>query len=255
MGYTQQGATRLYYEWHGAQDRPPLVLLNGALDTIDSCWGLHLQVLAARFRVLAFEHRGHGRSAAFPEGSFAGYEELAHDLELLLDELGLAQAVFCGFSDGAITLKRFALTRPARVRALILAGAQYTNDERTLAMWEKMTPERIAARLPQWVAQLTQQHDAQHEPGYWQKLLAAMRPMWRVQPDYRPEELSAISVPTLLIAGERDGFGHLEQQVAMRRAIPQAELCIAPRVGHNVQVDAPELFRLVALDFLERVST
>src|SRR5919199_3853235 len=127
----------LYYELHG--DGEPLVLVNGALDTIESDWERHLPAFAARYRVLAYDHRGHGRSDN-PSGRFTGYNELAEDLAALLDTTGIARAHVCGFSDGAMTLMTFALRWPERVRALILAGAQYTNDERTLSLLDKMMP-------------------------------------------------------------------------------------------------------------------
>ena len=184
-----------------------------------------------------------------PSGPAAIRWELA-----LLDMLGIARAHFCGFSDGAITLLYFALHHAARIHSLILAGAQYTNDERSLALLAKMTPERIPVRLPEWAARLAALHDTHHEPGYWQQLMRQMQPLWPVQPDLALEQLAEIAAPTLLIAGERDGFGHIDQQVAMRRAIPHAELCILPVAGHYVLNDQPELFRLVALDFLRRVE-
>ena len=240
---------RVYYETHG--DGEPLVLLNGALDTIQSDWGLHLAAFAARYRVVAYDHRGHGRTDN-PAARFTGYDELAEDLAALLDALGIARARFCGFSDGAMTLITFALRWPERVRALVLAGAQYTNDERTLSLLDRMTPEQIEQRQPAWAAKLEQLHDAHHERGYWKALLRQMLPFWRVQPDFSLGQLGQIAAPVLLVAGERDGFGHLEQQVAQRRAIPRSELCIAPNAGHFVIADQPELFRLVALDFLQR---
>ena len=251
MPFTQVRDLQLYYEEHGAGE--PLVLLNGALDTIEADWGKHLPVFAARYRVLAYDHRGHGRTNN-PAARFSGYDELADDLARLLDTLGIARAHFCGFSDGAITLFSFALRRPERVRSLILAGAQYTNDERTLSMLDRMTPERIEQRQASWAAELAQLHDTHQGPGYWKKLLRQMSPIWRVQPDFTLAQLGQIAAPTLLIAGERDNFGHLDQQVAMRRALANAELCIAPVAGHFVMNDQPELFRLVALDFLQRVD-
>jgi pimeloyl-ACP methyl ester carboxylesterase len=150
------------------------------------------------------------------------------------------------------TLVTFALRWPERVRALILAGAQYTNDERTLSVLDRMTPEQIEARRPAWAAKLEQLHDSHHARGYWKALLRQMLPFWRVQPDFSLDQLGQIAAPVLLVAGERDGFGHLDQQVAMRRAIPRAELCIAPNAGHFVMADQPDLFRLVTLDFLQR---
>lgn len=251
MPFAQVRDLRIYYEFHGAGE--PLVLLNGALDTITSDWGAHLPAFAAHYRVLAYDHRGHGRSDN-PSEQFTSYSELADDLAVLLDTLGIARAHFCGFSDGAITLMNVALRWPNRVRSLILAGGQYTNDATTFATLDKMTPERIKARFPDWVAHLEKLHDAYHHPGYWEELLRSMIGMWRVQPNYSLDQLRQVAAPTLLIAGERDMFGHIDQQVAMRSAFPHAELCIVPAAGHNVMNDRPELFRLVTMDFLRRAA-
>jgi len=253
MPYAPVCGLKMYYELHSQASGETLVLLNGALDTIDSDWSKHLPAFAARGRVLAYDHRGHGRTSAAPT-PFSSYDLLVGDLVALLDMLEIARAHFCGFSDGAITLLYFARQHPERVRSLILAGAQYTNDQRALALLAKMTPERIAARLPKWAARLAVLHDTHHAPGYWQQLMRQMQPLWPVQPDLTLEQLAEIAVPTLLIAGERDGFGHIDQQVAMRRAIPHAELCILPVAGHDVLNDQPEMFRLAALDFLRRVE-
>ncbi|MEO7913617.1 MAG: alpha/beta hydrolase [Roseiflexaceae bacterium] len=253
MPYVQAGELDIYYELHGHASAETLVLLNGALDTIDSDWSKHLPAFAARGRVLAYDHRGHGRTSASPT-PFSGYDLLVGDLLALLGALEITRAHFCGFSDGAITLLYFALRHPGRVRSLILAGAQYTNDQRSLALLSKMTPERIPVRLPEWATRLAVLHDTHHEPGYWQQLMGQMQPLWLVQPDLMLDQLAEIEVPTLLIAGERDGFGHIDQQVAMRRAIPHAELCILPVAGHDVLNDQPEMFRLAALDFLRRVE-
>ena len=245
---------RVYYEIHGDPDAPgdPLVLLNGALDSIEADWAGHLPAFAARYRVLAYDHRGHGRTSAAP--SFTGYNQLAADLLALLDTLGIAQAHFCGFSDGGITLLYFAQQHTERVLSLILAGAQFTNDERTLAMLAKMNPERIATRLPDWAAEMEALHDAHHAPGYWQTLMRQMMQFWPNQPDLTLEQLASIAAPTLLVAGERDQFGHVDQQVAMRRAMPRAELCILPAANHPVMNEQPDLFRIAALGFLARNS-
>jgi pimeloyl-ACP methyl ester carboxylesterase len=252
MSFVDIRDLRVYYEQHGAGE--PLVLLNGALDTIESDWGAHLAAFTKRYRVLAYDHRGHGRTGA-SAAPFDGYDLLAGDLTALLDALDIKRAHFCGFSDGGITLLYFALRRPERVRSLILAGSQYTNDERTLSMLPKMTPERIQARVPEWAAELERLHDTHHHPGYWRELMVQMTSMWPVQPNLTVEQIGAIAAPTLLVAGERDNFGHPDMQFAMRRAMPQSELCILPAAGHNVMNDQPELFRLAALDFLRRVES
>ena len=257
MPFAEIGDLRLYYELHGANGAgavlEPLVLLNGALDTIEADWGVHLAEFAARYRVLAYDHRGHGRTSASTQ-PFTSYDLLAGDLAALLDALGIERAHFCGFSDGGATLLYFALRWPERVRSLVLAGTQYTNDERTFGMLAKMSPERIRSRLPEWAAGLDQLHDTHHAPGYWPDLLRQMLPLWQVQPDLTLDQIGRIAAPTLLIAGERDSFGHPEMQIAMRRAMPRSELCILPAAGHYVMNDRPELFRIAVLDFLKRIS-
>ncbi len=250
MPYQDVRDLRIYYELHGDPQAPPLVLLNGALDTIESDWAAHLPALAEHYRVLAYDHRGHGRTSR-SAAPFSSYGQLADDLAGLLDALAIERAHFCGFSDGGITLLYFALARPERVRSLILAGAQYTNDERSLAMLEKMRPEQIAQRQPGWAALLAELHDAHHQPGYWQELIGQMIELWPNEPNLSAEQLAQIGAPTLLIAGERDNFGSPEQQLFMRRAMPRAQLCILPAASHPVMNQQPELFQLVALHFLD----
>src|SRR4051794_4773147 len=115
MPYVQVGELEIYYELHGQAGGETLVLLNGALDTIESDWGKHLPAFAARCRVLAYDHRGHGRTSASPT-PFSGYDLLIDDLLALLDALEISRAHLCGFSDGAITLLYLARRQPERVR-------------------------------------------------------------------------------------------------------------------------------------------
>lgn len=242
----------VYYERGG--EGSPLVLLNGALDTIESDWGEHLDAFRQQFDVLAYDHRGHGRSTN-PGDTFSSYAVLADDLAALLDDQQISKAHFCGFSDGGVTLLFFALRYPERVRSLVLVGAQYTNDERSLAMLEKMTPEGIERRHPEWVEYLADLHDQHRGAGYWRTLLQALRPMWQREPAFAPTDLAVISAPTLLIAGENDQFGNVDQQVAMWRALPNAELCILPHASHPVQNEQPALFQQIVLDFVKRQTS
>jgi pimeloyl-ACP methyl ester carboxylesterase len=242
---------QLYYELHGAG--APLVLLNGALDTIETDWGRHLPAFASHFRVLAFDHRGHGRTNN-PTGSFQGYSGFADDLTALLDTLDIERACLCGFSDGAATALTFALRHPERVEAMVLVGARPNNDAQALRLLDAMTPERIMERFPHWAEQLDRLHNTRGGEGYWQKMMHQMAPFWRIGPNLALSELAHLTMPILLIAGERDGFGNLDQQLTMRRTFPNAQLCIAPNAGHFVMNDQPELFQLVVMDFLRQFA-
>lgn len=76
--------------------------------------------LARYFRVILYDIRGHGRSGIDAEPVTVPI--LADDLRLLLDKLGIDQAVVCGYSSGGSVAQEFALTYPDRLKALILSG-------------------------------------------------------------------------------------------------------------------------------------
>jgi len=240
-----------FHYWLSGDAPEPVVLVHGLGGNLA---GWHLTIvpdLQRDYRVLTYDLRGHGLSDTPATGYSA--DDMAGDLLELLDALEIERAHFCGFSDGGATLLYFALCWPERVRSLVLAGAQYTNDERTFGMLAKMSPERIQSRLPEWADRLEQIHDAHHGGGYWPELLRQMLPFWQIQPDLTLAQLGRIGAPALLIAGERDSFGHPEMQLAMRRALPRSELCILPRAAHYLMNEQPELFRIAVLDFLDRV--
>ena len=106
----------------------PIVLLHGLTAT------RRYVVMGSRllersgYRVIAYDARGHGRSAPAPDRAAYGYEQLARDLEAVLDELGIARAALAGASMGAHTLLRFALAHPERVAALGIVTPAFDPD-------------------------------------------------------------------------------------------------------------------------------
>jgi pimeloyl-ACP methyl ester carboxylesterase len=107
---------------------PPIVLLHGLTAT------RRYVVMGSRllersgYRVIAYDARGHGRSAPAPAPAAYGYEQLARDLEAVLDELGIARAALAGASMGAHTILRFALAHPERVAALGIVTPAFDPD-------------------------------------------------------------------------------------------------------------------------------
>src|ERR1700694_415144 len=100
MPYTNIRDLRLYYEIYGPEATEPLLLLNGALDVIapDSTWGGLLPRLAQTYRVITYEHRGHGRTNN-PPARFQDYAQLADDLLALIQFLQITKAHIVAFSD------------------------------------------------------------------------------------------------------------------------------------------------------------
>ena len=107
---------RLYHEVHGRGE--PLVLLEGLGGDIAG-WRRNIPRLAGELRVIAFDHRGNGRSPAPDEPMIMS--TFVDDALALLDHVGIERAHLYGQSFGGMVAQELALTSPNRVRSLILA--------------------------------------------------------------------------------------------------------------------------------------
>ena len=114
QGRSGVSAAGLSFEASGAGD--PVVLIHGfSLDR--HMWDRQVKTLESRYRVVRYDLRGHGDSAAI-EGPYTGYE----DLSSVLDALAIDRATLVGLSAGAELAINFALTHPDRVARLILVA-------------------------------------------------------------------------------------------------------------------------------------
>jgi pimeloyl-ACP methyl ester carboxylesterase len=253
MPYAPVRDLQMYYEFHGPEEAEPLLLLDGAFGVIasDSDWGKVLPRLAEEYRVIAFEHRGHGRTNN-PANKFTGYDQLADDAIALLDYLGYKKVHMVGFSDGAITLLDLSTRYQQYVDTLVLVGANYYNDQKCMDAMTKLTASYIEQNYPDWTATLEKHHGYQGE-GYWKKLANQMYEMWMDnKPNFTTEEMSQIKLPTLVMSGQYDNFGNREQTLAIHDSIAGSELCIVPGAAHPVMTQRPEISALIILDYLRR---
>ncbi len=107
----------IYHEVRGPATGPPLVLLHGLGGSSDTFSNI-LPALSQTFRVIAYDHRGHGRSVQ--RGQDYSLDVMAGDLGSLLDHLGIESAHLLGTSFGARTGMHFAHLNPGRVRSLLV---------------------------------------------------------------------------------------------------------------------------------------
>jgi len=234
---------RLDYEVSGPE-KAPVVLLGSSLGTTRAMWAPQIPVLAERFRVVAFDHRGHGGSEV-PAGPY-GIEDLGGDVVELLNELLVEQAAYVGISlGGAVGLwlaenapsrfSRFALLCPPAYPA---AGAQMWTDraaqvradgteaitEATLGRW--FLPEYAESHQDE-VESIRKQLLETPDEGYAAccEALGAM--------DLR-ENLADITAPVLLITAEQDTSIPPETVVPLASQIPGAHLEIIENAAHLV---------------------
>jgi pimeloyl-ACP methyl ester carboxylesterase len=221
--YAAVSGLNMYYEAHG--EGPPLLLLHGGSGSIPERW---IPLFSPRFQVIAMEQMGHGRTADLIDRPFH-YHDMAEDTVELMRHLGIESAAIVGFSDGGIIGLDMAIHHPERVTKLAVTGANFRTDGYT-------------AENAEWVRSL----DPNSEPvsdayarlspdgkDHWEKVLARLKAMWLVEPNFTREQMQMISAPTLVIIGDGD-IVTPEHAVEMFRTIPAAQLCVVPNAGHGV---------------------
>lgn len=207
---------------------PVLVLLHGNGED-HHVFDRMVPTLGAGRTLVGIDARAHGRS---PRGDGPlRIATMADDVAHVLGLLGLPAVDVLGFSDGGNVALELAVRHPARLRRLVVVGAN-------------LFPAGLTART---LAAVRRQHAVV-------AALARVVPALRVRaerlalmvddPCLDPSDLARVRAPTLVVAGERDVVrpGHTRLIAA---SIPGARVVVVPRAGHQLPVDEP--YRLGAL--------
>jgi pimeloyl-ACP methyl ester carboxylesterase len=243
--YIQIGEVRTWYEERG--DGEPLVLFHGGL-TPNETWGGQLPAFAERFRVIAPERRGHGRTPDV-EGPLT-YDDMATDTIGFLEARVNGPAHLVGWSDGGIIGLLIAIARPDLLRKLVVIGTNFNMSGAVAEM--KQAAEAMTPDSPE-IAMFRELYEAASPDGpeHWPVMFLKYMEMAMTGKDIPLEELSRIEAPTLVLAGDDDMIT-LEHTIALFRAIPNSELAVVPGTSHTVLMEKPELINRLILDFLEK---
>jgi len=247
---------RLEHRFDGSEDAP-VVVLSGSLGTTMTVWDALVPVLAGRYRVLRYDHRGHGGSEV-PPGPYA-IEDMGRDLLALLDEHGIARASFCGLSIGGMVGLWLGVEAPERVErlALLCTSAQLGTpewwDERIAAIRrggiesiadavvERWFTDGFAARQPEIVAGRRAELTGTPLEGYT-GCCEAIRDF-----DLR-DRLTAIAAPTLVLTGLQDTATPVEHQARIAAGIPGARLRVLDGAAHLAAVEQGPVVAAELLD-------
>ena len=210
----------------------PLVLLHGNGE--DGTYFTHqIAHFSQRFRVLALDTRGHGKSPR-GEAPFT-IRQFARDLLAFLDARGIERAHLLGFSDGGNIALVFALAHPVRVGKLVLNGANLNTRGVKRSV---QAPIELGYRMARLFAGLSAKALANAE----------MLGLMVNDPNVAPEELAALTAPTLVIAGENDMIREDHTRLIAER-IPNARLAFVPG-DHFVAAKNPAAFNREVERFL-----
>jgi len=248
MAFLHRSGLRLHWRVDGDQNLPPIFLLN-SIGTDMQVWDETLPYLS-RNSVVRMDARGHGKSEASAEEY--SLSMLAEDALAVLDAAGLASAAICGLSLGGMIAMRLALKAPARISSLVLVC---TSAKMDAAVWQEridrikqggmdsicdiamsrfFSPDFVQARSDV-VTKIRAEFLATNPVGYT-GCCAAIRDM-SLLPD-----LSAIKMPTLIIAGAKDvstPYGSHGEKIFA--AIKNANVATLD-TAHLAPVEAPQAF-------------
>jgi len=246
MPYARIRDYEMYYEDQGSG--PAIVLLHNGLGSSKD-WARVIELLSPRYRVIANDRRGYGRSThryVFEEDYLI---RDADDQGALLDLLKVQQAHLWGHSDGGTIAMLLAIRRPELVRSLVLESTHcFAHPEDLANSKEYFVPERLDPGFQGYLA------DRHGEP-YWRDLVRMWVACWSAPEaqkwDMRPM-LGQIRCPTLVVHGAHDPFAHIDQAVGLVKGIPDCELWVPPHCGHSPHTEHPEAFARHLMEFLAR---
>jgi pimeloyl-ACP methyl ester carboxylesterase len=260
MAYVENQGARIYWDEQG--DGAPILLIMG-LGYPSCMWHRTRPVLAARYRTIAFDNRGIGKSD-LPTGPYS-IPLMASDAAAVLDATGVDSAHVFGVSMGGMIAQEFALQYPKRVRSLILgctaaggptAVRAQQDAIQMLMAHDRMTPEQaLEAPVPFIYDPATPRERIDQD-------LSVRRP-WLPRPEGYAAQLQGIiaweshsrlcdiGTPVLVIHGESDRLVPPGNGELIAERIPGAKLVMIPHASHLFVTDQTENAHRVILQFLE----
>jgi len=268
----------LFYEVMGKGR--PLVLIHGAWASHE-WWRWQLPALVRRYQVISPDLRGHGQSS--PLRSAYSVNGFAKDLDLILQSMGVHEAVLVGWSMGGIISMQYSLNYPSKIKALILVATrghrhpklkgriilQYLQARLSLLtdfsaprkydrasggfpgqkIWlerevEKMLSPRVTKEVQDWVMS-----DVRNNPreNYFQ----VAKSIWNWGAGKR---LRGIKVPTLIMVGDKDTRTPPRFSRLLHATIPNARLVIVKDASHCLPLERPERVNAEIMGFLEELG-
>jgi pimeloyl-ACP methyl ester carboxylesterase len=269
MPHARINGIDLYYEETGAGT--PLVFSHEFAGSHES-WEPQVRAFSRRYRVITYNNRGYPPSTVPDDPAMYSEEHLVADLLGLLDHLGIERAHIAGLSMGGAVALKFGIAHPRRCLGVVVAGAGSGADDHE--EWVRAGLETAHRFETDWesvataYAQATTRIQLQNkDPRGWQEFAdlflkhspqGSARIFRGVQLKRRTvydvdQELRTMQPPVLIMTGDEDE-PCLGPALFMKRRIPNAGLAILPRSGHAINLEEPELFNRLLLDFLTAVE-
>ncbi len=253
MPITPIDGVPIHWELAG-RDGAPIVLVHGYTGDV-SDWREQIAEFAPRHRVLAMDHRGHGRSGAPSDRSSYTVERMADDVQALARAQGFDRFHLVGHSMGGMIAQEIALRTPGQLLSLVLEDTGPDFAVGRVELVKKLFEERLAIAEREGMAAVAglplPPPPPHYPPARAAEELARLSSMsvdgfagaWRALcawPGTR-DRAASIRVPTLVLHGALDAMV-IPGSTWLAENIPGAALEVIPEAGHSPQIERPALF-------------
>jgi 3-oxoadipate enol-lactonase len=259
MPLTKVNNIQIYYELHGAENKPVVLFLHGLGSSLRD-WEPQKAYFMQSYRVLLVDVRGHGRSEK-PRGPYT-MSQFAHDVIGLLDQLKIDKVHLVGLSMGGMIAFQMAVDFPQRLVSMTIVNSGPAVVAKTLkekfGVWMRFVivrlmgmrkmGETLAPRLfvdadQEALRQTFISRWAENDPGAYLDALQAIVG-WTVL-----DRIHTITVPTLIISSDQD-YTPVSAKEAYISKMSGASLKIIENAHHAVSIERPEPFNDVVAAFL-----
>lgn len=254
----------MHYEIHGRTDDAQTVLLSSGLGGAAHYWTHQIPALGEHFRVIAYDHRGTGRSGGtLPEGY--AIEDMAADVAALLDRLAVAKANFIGHALGGLIGLQLAVDRPTLIDRMIVVNAWGKTHPHTLRCFAIrknllldsgadayvraqplfLYPAAWLADRQDWLAEQDTAGMAHFPP-----IETVLRRIAAIEAFDLTAQIPTITAPTLVIATRDDMLVPCTCSIALAGQLPNARLALLDQGGHACNITDPSRFGALVTGFL-----
>ena len=257
---TRASGIEVNYELHGNEGAPWLVPGHSLACSL-RMWDPQIAALKDRYRILAYDTRGHGASEA-TKGAYT-LDLLADDLFFLLKELKIEKTHYCGLSMGAMIGQSFALKYPGMLRSLTLADTTSRYPAEAWPLWQERIKlaetkgmEPLAQpTLERWFTEPFRENSPAVVDRIRKLILATPVAGYvgcchAIPKINLTARLKQIECPILVIVGEQDPATPVAMAQEICDNAPGAKLAVLPSAAHLANLEQPEGFSRALGDFL-----
>jgi 3-oxoadipate enol-lactonase len=260
----QANGITINYTLDGPADAP-VVTLSHSLACDVTMWDPQMAMLTAKYRVLRFDTRGHGKTSA-PAGAYT-LDMLAEDARGLLKALNIPKTHWIGLSMGGMIGQMLALQSPGLLQSLTICDSSSRVPPEARPMWQeridtaksKGMAALVDSTLGRWFTEpFLKSQPAKIEPI---RKLILNTPVdgycgcgQAISQLDNTDKLPAIKLPTLIVVGRQDVGTPVAASEVMHGKIAGSKLVILEDASHISNVEQPETFNKAIGDFLAQVA-